>query len=159
MHKEFSQVIQAISEKQGEVTPDQIMASFKAAYLDQKTPFHFRKLKVDDFSGDLEVETEFDTKVYVTYAYNGVEDTFEAVGNGPIDAVKRGLQEITGIRTKVLDFEQHALQSGSDSHAAAYIYLLNSDTGAVAYGVGVSSNITRASVRAVFSAMNRLGVG
>jgi 2-isopropylmalate synthase len=158
MHKEFSDVIQKISEKQGEVSPEQIMASFKETYLDKKDPLRFRKLKVDDFSSDNEIETEFDTKVYVTYTYHGEEKTFEAVGNGPIDAVKRGLQEITGVRTKVLDYEQHALQSGSDSQAAAYIHLLNADTGAVTYGVGVSSNITRASVRAVFSAVNRLGL-
>ncbi|MCL2254791.1 MAG: 2-isopropylmalate synthase [Lachnospiraceae bacterium] len=156
MHKEFSEVIQKISEKQGEVLPDQIMKSFKATYLDQKEPFRFRKLKVDDFSADNEVETEFDTKVYVTYTDCEKEKTFEAVGNGPIDAVKRGLQEITGVRLNILDYEQHALQSGSNSQAAAYIYLMNADIGAVTYGVGVSSNITRASVRAVFSAVNRL---
>jgi len=37
--------------------------------------------------------------------------------------------------------------------------LLDSNTGNVTYGVGVSSNITRASVRAIFSAVNRLGLG
>ena len=42
---------------------------------------------------------------------------------------------------------------------ADYIHLLDAETGHVTYGVGVSSNITRASVRAIFSAMNRLGLG
>ena len=93
------------------------------------------------------------------YTDHGVEKQFEAVGNGPIDAVQRGLQEETGVRIKVLDYEEHALQSGSNSQAAAYIHLLDSDDGSVTYGVGVSSNITRASVRAIFSAMNRLGIG
>ena len=158
MHKEFSNIIQKISEQQGEVSPDEIMKSFKETYLDKKEPLHFRKLKVDDFSAEQETKTDFDTKVYVTYTYYGEEKEFEAIGNGPIDAVKRGLVEITGVRLKVLDYEQHALQSGSDSQAAAYIHLMNADTGAVTYGVGVSSNITRASVRAVFSAVNRLGL-
>jgi 2-isopropylmalate synthase len=88
-----------------------------------------------------------------------VEKTFEAIGNGPIDAVKRGLDEALNIDIKILDYEEHALQSGSNSQAAAYIHLLDSDTGRVTYGVGVSSNITRASVRAIFSAINRLGLG
>lgn len=157
MHKEFANVIQAISEKQGEVSPDQIMETFRQQYLDQKEPLHFRKLRVDDLSD--EIESEFDTKVTVTYTDKGVEKCFEAVGNGPIDAVQRGLQQETGVRIKVLDYEEHALQSGSNSQAAAYIHLLNSDDGSVTYGVGVSSNITRASVRAIFSAMNRLHVG
>lgn len=159
MHKEFADVIQIISEKQGEVSPEQIMASFRECYLNRKEPIHFRKLKVDDVSGDAETESEFDTRVSVTYTYHGTERVFEAVGNGPIDAVKRGLQEVTGIRMKVLDYEEHALQSGSNSQAAAYIHLLNAEDGSVTYGVGVSSNITRASVRAVFSAVNRLGIG
>ena len=147
MHREFANVIQAISEKQGEVSP----------YLMKKEPIHFRRLRVDDLSE--ETESEFDTKVTVVYTDKGVEKRFEAVGNGPIDAVKRGLQETLDINVKILDYEEHALQSGSNSQAAAYIHLLDAESGSVTYGVGVSSNITRASVRAIFSAVNRLGLG
>ncbi len=157
MHKEFAKVIQDISEKQGEVSPDQIMESFREEYLQKKEPIHFRKLRVDDLSG--ETKSEFDTRVTVIYTDDGVEKSFEAVGNGPIDAVKRGLQEELDISIKILDYEEHALQSGSNSQAAAYIHLLDADSGSVTYGVGVSSNITRASVRAIFSAINRLHLG
>ena len=157
MHREFANVIQSISEKQGEVSPDQIMESFRQEYLMKKEPIHFRKLRVDDLSE--ETKSEFDTKVTVGYTDAGVEKSFEAVGNGPIDAVKRGLQEALDISIKILDYEEHALQSGSNSQAAAYIHLLDAESGSVTYGVGVSSNITRASVRAIFSAVNRLGLG
>ena len=87
------------------------------------------------------------------------EKRFEAVGNGPIDAVQRGLQEELDVRIKVLDYEEHALQGGSNAQAAAYIHMLDANDGRVTYGVGVSSNITRASVRAIFSAINRLELG
>ena len=157
MHREFADVIQAISEKQGEVSPDQIMESFREEYLMKKEPIHFRKLRVDDLSD--ETDSEFDTKVTVAYTDAGEEKTFEAVGNGPIDAVKRGMQEVLNVNMKILDYEEHALQSGSNSQAAAYIHLLDVTSGKVTYGVGVSSNITRASVRAIFSAVNRLGLG
>lgn len=157
MHREFADVIQKISEKQGEVSPDEIMQQFRLEYLDKKEPVHFKKLRVDDLSG--ETASQFDTKVYVVYMDHGVEKSFEAVGNGPIDAVKRGLQEELGEEMKILDYEEHALQSGSNSQAAAYIHLLDVENGRVTYGVGVSSNITRASVRAVFSAVNRLEIG
>lgn len=157
MHKEFARVIQSVSEKQGEVSPDQIMEKFREEYLNQKEPIHFRQLRVDDLS-DV-IQSEFDTKVTVTYTDHGEKKMFEAVGNGPIDAVQRGLQETLGVKIKVLDYEEHALQSGSNSQAAAYIHLLDADDGRVTYGVGVSSNITRASVRAIFSAVNRLGLG
>jgi len=157
MHKEFAGVIQRISEKQGEVSPDQIMESFRDEYLNQKEPIHFKKLRVDDLSD--EGDSQFDTKVTVIYTDAGIEKTFEAIGNGPIDAVKRGLQEELNREIKILDYEEHALQSGSNSQAAAYIHLLDCENGKVTYGVGVSSNITRASVRAIFSAVNRLKVG
>jgi len=157
MHKEFANVIQKISEKQGEVSPEEIMEQFKQEYLERKEPIHFRKLKVDDLSD--ETDSRFDTSVRVLYTNNGIEKTFQAVGNGPIDAVQRGIQEELGIKIKVLDYEEHALQSGSNSQAAAYIHLLDAEDGRVTYGVGVSSNITRASVRAIFSAINRLGFG
>mgnify|MGYP002510773779 FL=1 len=157
MHKEFATVIQGVSEKQGEVSPDQIMDNFRQQYLDRKEPIHFRRLRVDDLSG--ETKSQFDTKVTVVYTDAGVEKRFEAVGNGPIDAAKRGLQEALDIDIKILDYEEHALQSGSNSQAAAYIHLLDVESGRVTYGVGVSSNITRASVRAIFSAVNRLGLG
>ena len=157
MHREFANVIQAISEKQGEVSPDQIMESFRQEYLLKKEPIHFRRLRVDDLSE--ETTSEFDTKVVVVYTDKGVEKRFEAVGNGPIDAVKRGLQETLDINVKILDYEEHALQSGSNSQAAAYIHLLDAESGSATYAVGVSSNITRASVRAIFSAVNRLGLG
>lgn len=157
MQREFADVIQAISEKQGEVSPETIMDKFREEYLLKKEPIHFRKLKVDDLSG--ETDSEFDTKVTVTYTNKDKERSFTAVGNGPLDAVQRGLIETFHIGIKILDYEEHALQSGAHSQAAAYIHMLDAESGRVTYGVGVSSNITRASVRAMFSALNRLELG
>ena len=152
MHKEFADVIQKIAEKQGEVAPDQIMEEFRIEYLDRKEPYHFRKCKITDFeSGD-----QFTTVAVVTYSDHGETKQFEGVGNGPIDAVKRGLEEELGISIKVLDYSEHALTSGSGAQAASYIHLMDQKTGKVTYGVGISSNITRASLRGIFSAVNRL---
>ncbi len=157
MHREFAAVIQKISEGQGEVAPTQIMDAFREEYLNKKEPIHFRKLHVEDL-GDKE-DKAFDTSVVVTYTNAGVEKEFTAVGNGPLDAVLRGLKQELHCDVKILDYQEHALQSGEGSQAAAYIHLLDADTGRVTYGVGVSSNITRASVRGVFSAINRLQIG
>ena len=157
MHREFADVIQAMSEKQGEVPPEQIMDAFRSEYLYKNEPLHFRKLQVTDMSSDS--KTDFDTKVRVVLTDHGEMDQFEAVGNGPLDAVQRGLQIKYGMNIRILDYEEHALKSGSDSQAAAYIHLMDGDSGKITYGVGVSSNITRASVRAVFSAVNRLRLG
>ena len=153
MHKEFADVIQKISEKHGEVAPEQIMDEFRSCYLDRKEPIHFRKCQITD----TEVEDGvYATLIKVTYTDHGMEKTFEGIGNGPIDAVQRGLEKELGINIKVLDYNEHALRSGSNAQAASYIHLMDQDTGRVTYGVGVSSNITKSSIRGIFSAVNRL---
>ena len=153
MHKEFADVIQAISEKQGEVAPEQIMEEFKKDYLDRKEPMHFRKCRITDTET---ADGEFATLVKLTYTDHGIEKHFDGIGNGPIDAVQRGLEEALGIQIKVLDYTEHALASGSGAQAASYIHLVDQTTGKATYGVGISSNITRASIRGIFSAVNRL---
>jgi 2-isopropylmalate synthase len=153
MHKEFADIIQKISEKQGEVAPEQIMDEFKITYLEKKEPLHFRKCKFEDLSDS---DMSYDTLAKIVYTDNGVEKTFEATGNGPIDAVQNGLHQEMNLDVKVLDYSEHALGEGANAQAAAYIHLLDRKTGKTVFGVGVSSNITRASIRAIFSALNRL---
>ena len=112
------------------------------------------RLKVEDLGEEMP-ESGFDTKIYLTYTFEGNEKTIEAYGNGPIDAVQRGLQAELDMPIKVLDYTEHALQMGSNAQAAAYIHLMDESRGIVTHGVGISSNITRASIRALFSAVNR----
>ena len=152
MHKEFADIIQKIAERQGEVAPEQIMEEFRRNYLEKKEPYHFRKCKITDF----ESEGDFTTVAVVTYTDHGVTKQCEGVGNGPIDAVQRGLEEELGINIKVLDYSEHALTSGSGAQAASYIHVMDQNSKRVTYGVGISSNITRASLRGIFSAVNRL---
>ena len=153
MHKEFADIIQKISEKQGEVAPEQIMDEFKKHYLDRKEPMHFRKCRISDADTG---NGDFATLAKVTYTDHGMEKTFEGVGNGPIDAVQRGLEDQLGIQIRVMDYSEHALSSGSGAQAVSYIHLVDMVSGKATYGVGISSNITRASVRGIFSAVNRL---
>ena len=153
MHKELADEIQAISERQGEVSPSQIMDKFREMYINAKYPLHFRKMRTEDISETVE---GYDTKVVLTYTFKDELKTIEGFGNGPIDAVKHALCNQGGFKTKLTMYEEHALTTGSDSQAASYIELMNSETGERAFGVGISSNITRSSVRAIFSAMNRL---
>ncbi len=156
MHKEFADVIQALSERQGEVAPDQIMNEFKLCYLDQKEPLHFRRCRFEDLT---EQDDSCNTRATVVYTNQEIEKTFEAIGNGPIDAVQRGLQKELNIDVKILDYSEHALGGGANAQAAAYIQMLDMKSGKTTFGVGISSNITRASIRAIFSALNRLNLG
>jgi 2-isopropylmalate synthase len=56
---------------------------------------------------------------------------------------------------RVLDYAEHALSAGGDAVAAAYVECLVRD--AVYWGVGVDANIVTASLKAVISAVNRVG--
>ena len=150
MHKEFADVIQEISEKQGgEVEPQVIMDTFRMEYLDRTEPFAFVKLKVEDLG-------ERDSRVALDFKYRGELLHVEGDGNGPIDAVKNAIATRVPIDIKVLNYTEHALGEGSHARAAAYIQMVDHKTGKMTFGVGTSSNITRASIRGFFSALNRL---
>ncbi|KAB1434388.1 2-isopropylmalate synthase [Candidatus Galacturonibacter soehngenii] len=151
MHKEFADVIQALSERQGEVEPEQIMSQFSKEYLVLNTPYEFAKCEITDIG-------DSDTHAKLSFKYNSEIIISEEDGNGPIDAVRNALKKKTGIDVKVLDYSEHALGEGSHAKAAAYIQVMDKETRKVTYGVGVSSNITRASIRALFSAINRLSI-
>ena len=152
MQREFADVIQAISEKEGgEVAPARIMEAFKEEYLSVKTPFELLKLKVSESDSADDVHVELDFK------YMGKELHSVAEGNGPIDAVKLAVRQcVDAVDVKVLNYYEHALSEGSHAKAAAYIEMFDNRTGKRTFGVGVSSNITRASIKGMFSAMNRL---
>lgn len=149
MHKEFADVIQVIAERQGEVAPSTIMEAFEEQYLNSNTPYGFQKAKAEDHGYR-------DTKVELKFTYNGEVFNVAAVGNGPLNAVKIAIEDTTGADVSIVDYTQHSLGEGSKARAAAYICMRDEKTGRTTFGVGVSSNITRAGIRAVFSALNRL---
>lgn len=150
MHKEFADVIQKVSERQGgEVPPAAIMETFRTEYLEQAGSFEFVKIKVEDVG-------ENDSHVILDFKYEGELLHVEGDGNGPINAVRNAVGKQVKIDIRVLDYSEHALGEGSHAKAAAYIQMRNNKTGKITFGVGVSSNITRASIRGFFSALNRL---
>ena len=152
MQREFADVVQKLSEEiGGEVPPQKLMDCFRNEYLGLMSPFEFRSIKVEDGQG------EDGTKVTLYFNYNDEEITSEAFGNGPIDAVKLAIKQcVPEVDVTILNYSEHALSEGSHAKAAAYIQMRNNRTGNITFGVGVSSNITRASVRAFFSGLNRL---
>ena len=153
MQREFADVIQKISEKQGgEVEPAVIMATFRSEYLERKEPFEYMRAKAYEHSAlhdDVVVELEF--------KYMGHEYHSEAEGSGPVDAAMIAIKQCVNVLdVAVLNFTEHALSEGTHAKAAAYIQMRDNRSGNVTVGVGVSSNITRASIKAFFSALNRL---
>lgn len=153
MQREFADYIQTISEKEGEVSPQRIFDVFKAEYTETKEPYHFKNLRTTDTEND---DDTFTTLATVNYLNRGALQSFSGVGNGPLDAVLSGLCHTFDIKVKIMDYQEHALTAGSGAKAVSYIHLLDEKTGKTSYGVGISSNITRSSIRAVFAAVNRM---
>ena len=153
MQKEFADVIQKISESIGEVSPVQVMEAFTKEYLDLQEPFKLVKATFSDIS---DKSGEEDTKADIAIIYNGQEKNISGIGNGPIDSFKKALAASSLINVKIIDYTEHAMSTGSEAKAASYVYMERQDNGNKSFGVGVDSNITRASVKSMMSAINRL---
>jgi len=78
-------------------------------------------------------------------------------GNGPIAAFVEGLGQATGQTVRVLDYHEHAIASGADARAVAYLELRVGDR--TLFGVGMDSNIVSASLKAIVSGLQRAGLG
>ena len=155
MQREFADVIQRLSEKEGgEVEPAVIMSVFREEYLERKSPFEYIRAKAYEHSAlhdDVVVELEF--------KYAGHEYHSKAEGSGAIDASLIAVKQCVGtLDVAVLNFTEHALSEGTHAKAAAYIQMRDNRSGNVTVGVGVSSNTTRAAIKAFFSALNRLSI-
>ncbi|NCP42142.1 MAG: 2-isopropylmalate synthase, partial [Sphingomonadales bacterium] len=76
-------------------------------------------------------------------------------GNGLISSVVDAVSSALGVTLEIIDYSEHALGSGKDAQAAAYIECQTGD-GKEFYGVGINSDVATASVEALLSAVNRI---
>lgn len=154
MHKEFGGIIQGITERVGEISPKVIMEKFTEEYLEVKGPFKLIKFKIED--NENQENNQENTSINIKFLYKGEEKNFAAKGNGPIDSLKKALVNSKLVDTTILDYAEHSLGEGSEAKAAAYVEMKRLDNSNTTFGVGVDNNITLASIKAVFSAINRL---
>ncbi len=75
-------------------------------------------------------------------------------GNGPLSAFKHALEEGAGVEAALVDYQEHAVGTGVEATAAAYVELEMPDK-TLAWGVGLDPNIATASMKALVSALNR----
>ena len=147
---EFSQVVQHYTEVTGgEVDPGDIWRFFSAEYLERTTPLQLNSVHTSSAAGSRDA-------LEVALYYAGERHVLAGEGNGPIDAFVTALARLD-VDVRVLDYTEHALSSGGDATAAAYVECAIG--GQVLWGVGVDPNIVTASLRAVVSAVNRAHPG
>lgn len=143
---EFSRVIQEVTDTQGgEISPKDMWDAFSQEYLDPTAPLKLLRQKV---SGDGSGHETIKAVVVV----DGEAQEITGSGNGPIAAFVDALASV-GYDVRVLDYSEHAMSSGDDARAAAYLECAVGDR--VLWGVGIDSSTVSASLRAVVSALNR----
>ena len=149
---EFSGVVQAKTDAEGgEVTSEELWSIFQDEYLpaaDEANKwgrFELRGSRTEsDFAGTV--------KLSVDLRDGDTVERKDSVGNGPIDAFLK-LMAAQGIHVELFDYVEHTMAAGGDAQAAAYVEL-NVD-GKRLWGVGIDSDISTATLKAVVSAINR----
>jgi 2-isopropylmalate synthase len=144
---EFSRVIQLHTDTEGgEVNPQQMWDIFAAEYL-AEGKVRLNSVHTSSAAGQHDA---LRVKVYV----DGEPHELEGEGNGPVSAFVDAIKPLQ-LDVRVLDYHEHALSSGGDATAAAYVECEVGDE--VYWGVGMDANILTASLKAVVSAINRAG--
>lgn len=156
MQPDFAEAVQAVADMTGaELTSDQIHDLFHAEYVKLREPYALKKCQIKWDDEDLERNDEESTSIScIVQAVKG-DLSFEAQGNGPLDAFVKGFVRVSGLDFSIDEFAEHAIGRSAGALAVAYIKIVCAD-GSVSFGAGIDSNISLASIKATVSALNRL---
>ena len=147
---EFSAVVQRQTDTHGgEMEAADIWALFSKTYLDAAVPVRYVEHHL--------FEDGKAQGIRLTVDLNGTMHTLTGEGNGPIDAAVAALHSI-GINMQVRSYEERSMSKGGDAKACAFMEVMQNGGEMECYGVGMDANIVTASIKALMSGINRLGV-
>jgi 2-isopropylmalate synthase len=147
MQREFGPIANDAVDKLGrEVSGTELKEMFWREYVERDSPFQLKSFSTESKNGMV--------KCRATLSRSGAVVEISGEGNGPLAALVHGLGT-AGTRFEISNYSEHALSSGEEAAAIAYIQIKTAD-GKSRWGAGVDTNIELASVRAVLSALNRL---
>lgn len=146
MREAMGYTAKAVSDHtQKELLPDQIFELFKKTFENVTSPLEICSVHFQQNDGGITSQ--------VTSSFNGREVTTEAAGNGRLNAVSNALKKEYGFQYDLITYQEHALEQSSSSKAIAYVGIRKPD-GSLAWGAGVDSDIIRASIDALVTAIN-----
>jgi len=145
----FSKHVQFMADDTGrELNADDIWECFKQTYYVQVENRQFTLVDYD------EGRTADGDRVFTgTILVDGEEQRVSGRGKGLISSVLATIRDAYGLDFEVVDYSEHALGTGVDARAAAYIEWALPD-GRSGWGVGIDEDVATASVRAIISAAN-----
>jgi len=148
MQREFGPIANDEVDKLGrEVTAAELKKMFWQEYIERTTPWQLKKFETESKNGIVKCRAKL--------LRDGKVVELVGQGNGPLAALVHGFNKADGPRFEITAYSEHALGSGEEAAAIAYIQIKHGD-GKARWGAGVDTNIELASVRAVLSALNRL---
>ncbi|HRH15263.1 MAG TPA: 2-isopropylmalate synthase, partial [Azonexus sp.] len=149
---EFSGVVQRHAEQLGgEVSADDIWDLFAQTYLEPVAPIRYREHHLYEHGSVQGIRLSVDIE--------GTPHILTGEGNGPINAAVHAFQS-AGIRVQVRGYEERSMVPSSDdgnAQACAFLEIAGSGNGDF-YGVGIDGNIVTASIKALVSGINRMGI-
>ena len=147
---EFSQVVQGVMDVEGkELAAADLWAIFQREYGLDSTPALAHRVLREEGEGDaatVVLRGDLD--------WDGEVRAIEGRGNGPVDAFIQALSSATGHDIRVVDYHQHAIGTGADASAVAYMELRVDGTRTL-FGVGADADIIAASFKAIVSGVRR----
>ena len=147
MHPEIGKIVQAVSDAKGvELDAKEILEIFESTYFHPQEHINFVNATLSSVDGI--------SKCSITYKHDTKTITAEGEGNGPIDACKNALMKEYTHDFTIKSYSEHSCGDKSSAKAIAYIEIQNDKT-LSCFGVGADTNITIASIKAMFCAINR----
>jgi 2-isopropylmalate synthase len=150
MHPEIGRIVQEVTDKEGrELDADEILKIFERTYFDADESISFVDMALNSTTAK-----DKTVNAVLTYNFEGREIRAEGQGNGPIDACRKSLLKDYPHNFVLQSYSEHSCGIKSSAKAIAYIGI-ETDDHEVFYGVGRDTDITIASIKAMFSALNR----
>ena len=154
MHPAIGEVIKTAADKaQRELKSQELYDEFAARWLNTKSPLNVIEISERHIEGERGENENEQVACMATVEWDGKRFAIAANGNGPLDAFVNAMKQTPAPRFNITSFHEHSIGKGSDTKAIAYVQITKEDGNQV-WGVGKSSNVGRAGIAAVVSALN-----
>ena len=149
LQQDFSQHVQQETDRHGkEMTQNALWQLFRTRYGLVTTP----QLALQSYRSDGQQDGQL--RLTASVVTQGGTRQLEGQGNGLLSAAAQGLSRWVNAPFVIKDYHEHTLGERSDSRSVAYIRCLFQD-GTSSWGVGIDSDVARASLQALFNAVSR----
>lgn len=154
MHPVFGALVKEAADKaQRELKPAEIFDVFENTWIKTKQPLNIIEISERHLEGERGSNAPEQVAAMATIEWEGKQYAIAAKGNGPLDAFVSAMKQTPAPKFNITSFHEHSVGTGSDTYAMAYVQITKDD-GCQVWGVGKSSNVGRAGIAAVVSALN-----